>query len=255
VENYPKLLYWDSGFAGGIPRQYYKSYGLTASGLMVWLEKQILSTMQQQPSSALVCPVGLFACDFSDGVGWGETMYPTAEGGGGICVNEELVCNGVWDCRDGTDEQMCAEATTTVEKEEETQAVQAAAAAAAAGGGKEEESATGGGGYTGGRKEGKPTNSNVTAPPARLKYKSRLGCAFRCNDGSCQPSTNRCDGKVDCEDAIDESNCGVCKRTEHTCVSDGACVEYLKRCDGIKNCKDGSDEQYCKGKKNRSSSL
>ena len=74
-----------------------------------------------------------------------------------------------------------------------------------------------------------------------------LECAFRCNDGSCQPSGNRCNGVVDCPDAIDESHCGVCKRTEFTCSSNGACIDYLKRCDGSDDCKDGSDEQLCQG--------
>ena len=44
METFPTLLYWDRGFPGGIPRQYYKSYGLTKSGLVQWLQKQISCT-------------------------------------------------------------------------------------------------------------------------------------------------------------------------------------------------------------------
>ena len=44
VEEYPTLLYWDKGFPGGVPRQYYKSYGLTTAGLVQWLQKQIVCT-------------------------------------------------------------------------------------------------------------------------------------------------------------------------------------------------------------------
>ena len=80
-----------------------------------------------------------------------------------------------------------------------------------------------------------------------IRAVTRLECGFRCNDGRCQPSENRCNGIVDCPDAIDESNCGVCKRTEFTCTSDSACIDYLKRCDGNNDCKDGSDEQLCQG--------
>lgn len=44
METFPTLLYWDQGFLGGIPRQYYKSYGLSKSGLVQWLQKQISCT-------------------------------------------------------------------------------------------------------------------------------------------------------------------------------------------------------------------
>ena len=44
VEKFPTLLFWDRAFPGGIPRQYYKSYGLTKSGLVQWLQKQITCT-------------------------------------------------------------------------------------------------------------------------------------------------------------------------------------------------------------------
>ncbi len=45
VDKYPKLLLWDSAFSAGVPRQYYKSYGLSAEGLLLWLRKQIMSTV------------------------------------------------------------------------------------------------------------------------------------------------------------------------------------------------------------------
>ncbi len=45
VTRYPKLLYWDAGFPQGVPRQYYRSYGLTADGLLLWLRKQIMSAV------------------------------------------------------------------------------------------------------------------------------------------------------------------------------------------------------------------
>ena len=47
-------------------------------------------------------------------------------------------------------------------------------------------------------------------------------CDFQCNDGSCQPNKNRCDGKNDCNDGIDESNCSTCMITQFGCKTTGA---------------------------------
>ena len=74
-------------------------------------------------------------------------------------------------------------------------------------------------------------------------------CDFQCNDGTCQANSKRCDGVNDCSDGIDESNCGVCMRTEFRCLSTGACIDYLQRCDGTENCPDASDEQNCQESK------
>ncbi len=99
-------MYWDSGFPGGVPRQYYKSYGLSASGLLTWLQKQISSTAVFSP----ICRLGQFACNAAVGVfAYGQQSV--------VCLNEEEVCNGVWNCADGSDEQMCAPATRSGDAE------------------------------------------------------------------------------------------------------------------------------------------
>ncbi len=73
-------------------------------------------------------------------------------------------------------------------------------------------------------------------------------CDFQCNDGTCQPNKNRCDGKNDCNDGIDESNCEpLCMITQFSCKTTGSCIDYLKRCDGYSDCEDASDEINCKG--------
>ena len=78
------------------------------------------------------------------------------------------------------------------------------------------------------------------------------GCDFQCTNGQCQPSENRCDGKKDCDDGIDESNCGeqattTCMQTQFKCIESGECIDYSKRCDGIQDCPDNSDENNCQG--------
>ena len=96
VNTFPRLLYWDSKFPTGAPRQYYKSYGLTTEGLLLWLEKQMASTVVPFPPCRFL---GQFQCpDFRDG---------------GKCLEEPQVCDAVYHCIDGADEQMCPPKSTT----------------------------------------------------------------------------------------------------------------------------------------------
>ena len=96
-----------------------------------------------------------------------------------------------------------------------------------------------------------PLNPSVTVA---LKSSTHLphpspACDFRCNDGTCQPYSARCDGRADCPSGIDEAHCGSCKRTQFTCLTDGNCVDYLARCNGREECADGSDEALCEGER------
>jgi len=101
VKRFPKLLYFDVGFAGGVPRQYYISYGLTADGLLLWLRKQLASLGARPPAMPPCATLGDLQC------------------ASGLCVPEARVCDGAWDCGDGADETMCQLEKQEAEEEED----------------------------------------------------------------------------------------------------------------------------------------
>ncbi|XP_019713477.1 low-density lipoprotein receptor-related protein 2 isoform X3 [Hippocampus comes] len=64
----------------------------------------------------------------------------------------------------------------------------------------------------------------------------------------CISQKQLCDGKTDCPDAFDESNCVFkCKRpTDFLCSDRRKCIRRIYVCDGRAHCADGSDEMKCK---------
>nr|ASX95053.1 vitellogenin receptor [Conopomorpha sinensis] len=69
---------------------------------------------------------------------------------------------------------------------------------------------------------------------------------WRCQSGACIPSSWRCDRHGDCADETDEVNCEYekCKDDEWQC-GDGSCIDFSRRCDDVLDCDDHSDEEAC----------
>ncbi|KAK6725534.1 hypothetical protein RB195_004075 [Necator americanus] len=149
------------------------------------------------------------------------------------CIAREKICNGKWDCYDGSDEDLrgiCA------------------------------------GNFSCGPDEFRC--DSMTCIPEYLLCDGRADCEDRsdekwtvcrdrvqnCANGTfacaankqCLPDSWRCDGRVDCPDRSDEKNCVArdCNPVEFQCLT-GQCIPLHWVCDGRANCRDGSDEMHC----------
>jgi thiol-disulfide isomerase/thioredoxin len=259
IDTYPRILFWANGFPGDKgPKRYFKNYGLDANRLVSWLRSrlELASTLSNATENTMPCDA-MFQCD------------------DGRCIPYENVCDRRNHCRDSSDERFCVGQESTIDVNQNggfDLFTTSRPDLEPTNGGFDPIIPTNGGfdptngGFNPSRPDINPVPpvtyptrpdiwTSSTSSPTRKPYNPSgndgddYGCDFKCNDGSCQPNSKRCDGVMDCLDGIDETHCGVCKRTDFTCVagSGDECIPYLNRCDGNSDCSDGSDEANCGG--------
>ncbi|XP_047499070.1 very low-density lipoprotein receptor-like isoform X2 [Penaeus chinensis] len=70
---------------------------------------------------------------------------------------------------------------------------------------------------------------------------------FKCPAGKCISQESRCNGDWDCPDGSDEEGCPAreCQQNELRCSSGNQCIDRRWICDGDRDCADGSDEDDC----------
>ncbi|XP_033629378.1 low-density lipoprotein receptor-related protein 1-like isoform X2 [Asterias rubens] len=80
------------------------------------------------------------------------------------------------------------------------------------------------------------------------------GDQFKCDNNMCIPKKWTCDGDNDCSDNSDETNCGqypqndtTCSSDQFRCVANKRCIPRLWVCDGDNDCGDAADERLDQG--------
>ncbi|VTJ92055.1 Hypothetical predicted protein, partial [Marmota monax] len=134
----------------------------------------------------------------------------------GTCVGTIQLCDGAWDCPDGTDEGpgYCPLPSLPVPPAGTLP------------------------GPSTGSLEG-ASSPLGSASPAR----SCGPLEFLCGSGECTPRGWRCDQEEDCADGSDELGCGgPCALHHAPCARGPHCVSPGELCDGVPQCPDGSDE-------------
>ncbi|XP_060080481.1 mucin-2-like [Ylistrum balloti] len=143
----------------------------------------------------------------------------------GQCIGEVYVCDGHFDCRDGSDEAKCnctssqftCQNGACIDMKDRCD------------------------GFKDCADSSDEWYCNHTCEAS--KYEK-----FQCDNGDCLPASFRCDGNYDCRtDISDEVNCTKkCDMLHHfRCIETGKCIPKTMECDGHDDCGDGNDEADC----------
>ncbi|KAM7391483.1 hypothetical protein PAMP_022171 [Pampus punctatissimus] len=123
------------------------------------------------------------------------------------CLPANFLCDGERDCLDGTDELNC-------EDQEENK-----------------------------KEEG---TSATSKPPVPTPIKCPLGSKPCKDEAECVLYNHVCDGEADCRDGSDEDEClSACETDQFQCAHGKRCIEQSQVCDGVPQCQDRSDELGC----------
>ncbi|XP_047486475.1 basement membrane-specific heparan sulfate proteoglycan core protein-like isoform X15 [Penaeus chinensis] len=145
----------------------------------------------------------------------------------GDCVSTGVVCDGLVDCNDGSDEADCVGTVRTCASYEFTCGDGTCIYDSA---------------KCDGRYDCADGSDELECSPTRRCEDYE----FTCGDGTCVSVSVRCDRQEDCRDGSDELNCRPprCQENEFQCRG-GRCIPDYARCDGKRDCRDGSDEISC----------
>ncbi|VDP36380.1 unnamed protein product [Heligmosomoides polygyrus] len=150
-----------------------------------------------------------------------------------MCIDIGRVCDGKWDCYDGSDEDIrgvCAGNFSCSKDEFRCDSMTCISEHLLCDGRADCED-----------------RSDEKWTVCKERPQNCINGTFACAPTKqCLPNSWRCDGRVDCPDKSDERNCEPrdCDSDHFQCLT-GQCIPLQWACDGRANCRDGSDELHC----------